>query len=130
MTSKQRAYLKGLAMKEDTILHIGKGGVTPELTENVRLALVARELEFFRAAWMIRRRWHRCWRREPSPRSCRSSEKRSFCIRKVRAMTGRLCSRSKSSSMLLSVRQQASAADGFMLQAVGSISQWASHGKQ
>ena len=44
MTSKQRAYLKGLAMNEDTILHIGKGGVTPELTENVRLALVAREL--------------------------------------------------------------------------------------
>ena len=42
MTSKQRAYLKGLAMNEDTILHIGKGGVTPELTENVRLALVAR----------------------------------------------------------------------------------------
>ena len=44
MTSKQRAYLKGLAMNEDPILHIGKGGVTPELTENVRLALVAREL--------------------------------------------------------------------------------------
>ncbi|MGN0364246.1 MAG: YhbY family RNA-binding protein [Bilifractor sp.] len=44
MTSKQRAYLKGLAMKEDTILHIGKSGITPELTENVRLALAAREL--------------------------------------------------------------------------------------
>jgi RNA-binding protein len=44
MTSKQRAYLKSLAMKENTILHIGKGGVTPELTENVREALIAREL--------------------------------------------------------------------------------------
>ena len=44
MTSKQRAYLKGLAMNEDTILHIGKSGITPELTENVRLALAAREL--------------------------------------------------------------------------------------
>ncbi len=44
MTSKQRAYLKSLAMNENTILHIGKGGVTPELTENVREALKAREL--------------------------------------------------------------------------------------
>ena len=44
MTSKQRAYLKGLAMNEDTILHIGKSGITPELTEIVRLALAAREL--------------------------------------------------------------------------------------
>ncbi|MDO4622987.1 MAG: YhbY family RNA-binding protein [Eubacteriales bacterium] len=44
MTSKQRAYLKGLAMTENTILHIGKSGVTPELTENVREALKAREL--------------------------------------------------------------------------------------
>ncbi|MGO5160809.1 MULTISPECIES: YhbY family RNA-binding protein [unclassified Bilifractor] len=44
MTSKQRAYLKGLAMNVDTILHIGKSGITPELTENVRLALAAREL--------------------------------------------------------------------------------------
>ncbi|MCR4653249.1 MAG: YhbY family RNA-binding protein [Eubacterium sp.] len=44
MTSKQRAYLKSLAMKENAILHIGKSGVTPELTENVREALIAREL--------------------------------------------------------------------------------------
>lgn len=44
MTSKQRAYLKSLAMNETAILHIGKNGVTPELTENVREALVAREL--------------------------------------------------------------------------------------
>ena len=35
MTSKRRAYLKGCAMTMDTILHIGKAGVTPELTESV-----------------------------------------------------------------------------------------------
>lgn len=44
MTSKRRAYLKGCAMTMDTILHIGKSGVTPELTESVSEALEAREL--------------------------------------------------------------------------------------
>ncbi len=33
MTSKQRSYLKGLAMNIDPIVQIGKGGVTPELIE-------------------------------------------------------------------------------------------------
>ena len=32
MTSKQRAYLKSLAMTMDPILQIGKSSVTPELT--------------------------------------------------------------------------------------------------
>lgn len=31
MTSKQRSYLKGLAMKLDTIFQIGKSGVTDEI---------------------------------------------------------------------------------------------------
>ena len=31
MTSKQRAYLKSLAMKMDAIIQLGKGGLTPEL---------------------------------------------------------------------------------------------------
>ena len=44
MTSKQRAYLKGLAMTMDPIFQIGKGGVTPENTAAVEEALVAREL--------------------------------------------------------------------------------------
>ena len=35
MTSKQRAYLKGLAMNLDPIFQIGKGSVTPELTAAV-----------------------------------------------------------------------------------------------
>ena len=43
MTSKQRAYLKGLAMKIDPIFQIGKSSVTPELTAAAE-ALEAREL--------------------------------------------------------------------------------------
>lgn len=35
MTSKQRAYLKGLAMNIDPIFQIGKGSLTPEVTEAV-----------------------------------------------------------------------------------------------
>ena len=44
MTSKQRAYLISLASKEQTIIHIGKNGITPELTVSVDEALEAREL--------------------------------------------------------------------------------------
>lgn len=44
MTSKQRAYLKGLAMTEDAVLQIGKSNVTPEVTAAVAEALEAREL--------------------------------------------------------------------------------------
>ena len=44
MTSKQRAYLKGLAMTMDPIFQIGKSSVTPELTAAVAEALEAREL--------------------------------------------------------------------------------------
>ncbi len=44
MTSKQRAYLKGLAMNINPILNIGKGSLTPEFTESVNEALEAREL--------------------------------------------------------------------------------------
>lgn len=44
MTSKQRAYLKGLAMTIDPIFQIGKASVTPELTTTVAEALEAREL--------------------------------------------------------------------------------------
>ena len=44
MTSKQRAYLKGLSMTMDPILQLGKGGLTPENTAAVEEALAAREL--------------------------------------------------------------------------------------
>ena len=42
--SKQRAYLKGLAMNMTPIIQIGKSSVTPELTQAVEEALEAREL--------------------------------------------------------------------------------------
>jgi len=44
MTSKQRSYLKGLAMNLDSIFHVGKGSINPEMTEGIREALEAREL--------------------------------------------------------------------------------------
>jgi RNA-binding protein len=44
MTTKQRAYLKGLAMTIDPIYQIGKSALTPEITEGVSEALEAREL--------------------------------------------------------------------------------------
>lgn len=44
MTSKQRAYLKGIAMVTEPIFQIGKGRLTPEITEAVGEALEAREL--------------------------------------------------------------------------------------
>lgn len=44
MTSKQRAYLKSLAMTMDDIFQIGKSSVTPELTATVSEALASREL--------------------------------------------------------------------------------------
>lgn len=44
MTSKQRAYLKGLAMNVEPIFQIGKSSLTPEVTEAVSEALEAREL--------------------------------------------------------------------------------------
>ncbi len=44
MTSKQRAYLKSLAMVMDPIFQIGKSSITPELTTAISEALAAREL--------------------------------------------------------------------------------------
>ena len=44
LTSKQRAYLRSLAMSEDTIIIIGKGGITENVITQVRDALKAREL--------------------------------------------------------------------------------------
>lgn len=44
MTSKQRAYLKSLAMNINPIFNIGKGSISPELVDGVRDALEAREL--------------------------------------------------------------------------------------
>lgn len=44
MTTKQRAYLKSLAMTMDPIFQVGKHSLTPELTNAISEALEAREL--------------------------------------------------------------------------------------
>ena len=44
MTSKQRAYLKSLAMTMDPIFQIGKGSISPSLVAAISEALEAREL--------------------------------------------------------------------------------------
>ena len=44
LTSKQRAYLRGLATNEPTIMQIGKGGIGDSLIKTVSDALEAREL--------------------------------------------------------------------------------------
>lgn len=44
MTSKQRAYLKGLAMNLEPIFQIGKSSLSPTLIEGVSEALAKREL--------------------------------------------------------------------------------------
>ncbi|MBQ7384977.1 MAG: ribosome assembly RNA-binding protein YhbY [Ruminococcus sp.] len=44
LTSKQRAYLRGMANSYDTILIVGKGGITDTVIKQADDALKAREL--------------------------------------------------------------------------------------
>ena len=44
MTTKERAYLKGLAANLEPVFQIGKAGLTPEVTEAVRATFNTREL--------------------------------------------------------------------------------------
>ena len=44
LTSKQRAYLKGLAMNLTPVQYVGKSSLTDENLRNVEEALAAREL--------------------------------------------------------------------------------------
>jgi len=44
LTSKQRSYLKGLAMNLDPVFQIGKSSLTPEFARSVEEALEKREL--------------------------------------------------------------------------------------
>lgn len=44
MTSKQRAYLRGLANTLEPIVHAGKGGISDALIKQADDALVAREI--------------------------------------------------------------------------------------
>lgn len=44
LTSKQRSQLRSLAAAENTIIQVGKGGITDNLVASVSAALKAREL--------------------------------------------------------------------------------------
>ena len=44
LTSKQRAYLRGLANSQNAIFQIGKSGVTPEILKELDAVLNKREL--------------------------------------------------------------------------------------
>lgn len=44
LTSKQRAYLRSLAVNEETILMVGKSGMSPEILKQADDALEKREL--------------------------------------------------------------------------------------
>ena len=44
MTSKQRSYLKGLAMNIEPIFQVGKASITPEYTEAIAEAFNKKEL--------------------------------------------------------------------------------------
>ena len=48
LNSKQRAKLRGLAAKEDTIFQLGKEGITENFINAVDAALAARELIKFK----------------------------------------------------------------------------------
>lgn len=48
LTSKQRAKLRGLASKEDTVFQMGKEGITENFIKAVDAALAARELIKFK----------------------------------------------------------------------------------
>ena len=44
LTSKQRAYLRGIASTYETIFQVGKGGVTEAMCKDIAAALNKREL--------------------------------------------------------------------------------------
>lgn len=44
LTSKQRAYLRGIASSYDTIFQVGKGGITETMCKDIGEALRKREL--------------------------------------------------------------------------------------
>ena len=44
ITTKQRAYLRGLAQELSCIFQVGKGGITEEMANQISNALEAREL--------------------------------------------------------------------------------------
>ena len=81
LTSKQRAQLRGLAATEDTIVHIGKGGITDNIITQMSDALKARELVKGRVLEnsLLTAR-EACLPRPAAPNPCRSSARSSCSI--------------------------------------------------
>ena len=81
MTSKQRAYLKGLAMTMDPIFQFGKNSLTPENTAAIAEALEARELIKISVTLEKSHRW---LQKEHAHRLFRLLERKSFFTRNLR----------------------------------------------
>ena len=81
MTTKQRAYLKSLAMTMDPIFQIGKSSMTPSLTQAISEALDARELIKISVL-------QNCADdpRALAERSYRSSAKKLYCTKKEKTI--------------------------------------------
>ena len=60
LTSKQRANLRGMANTLETILYIGKEGITENTVKEAYDALEARELIKCAASFPPARRWTSC----------------------------------------------------------------------
>ena len=75
MTSKQRSYLKGLAMTMDPILQIGKiqlnAGIDQSGGGSVKCQRADQDSCFKKTARTMKRMWRRYWRSGPGPRWCR-----------------------------------------------------------
>lgn len=55
LTSKQRAYLRAMANSIETILMVGKGGISDDIVKQANDALKARELIKRKKCWRQRR---------------------------------------------------------------------------
>lgn len=81
MTSKQRAYLKSLAMTMDPIFQIGKASLTPEVIEGIREAIDKRELikvSVLKTVLMTQEKLQKFLQKELVLRSFRLSGKNRF----------------------------------------------------
>ena len=91
MTSKERARLKGLAANEDTIVQVGKGGITDSVIASVNTALSVRRCPpaslsraaCLRAACSPPARPVRVWPPPAVPNRCRRSATVLSCIKRI-----------------------------------------------
>ena len=82
LTSKQRAQLRGLASTLDTIIHIGKDGISDNLVKQADDALEARELikgKVLENSMLTAREAAEELKVAPAVKWCRSSETNLSC---------------------------------------------------